>query len=138
VIISHAGGPTDGPALDLDFRGGKGSGDRLSFDANGKTHLARTAWLQPRVMRPALKTGLLPGGILVLGSCGYMVAQNPAGKKLWLRNLRGWAITMGVPVYAAPGQSEPHLSKGIVAYGPEGRSNPIDLVGFAPHGEPLP
>jgi hypothetical protein len=134
VIISHAGGQINGPALNL--RAGTNQPNRMFYYSGGENSYDRSRSLRPWKLRPVFQRALGPNGILVLGSCGSGGAQGSKTQDNWEANLQGWASTYGVPVYALPETARPDLGQGVVAHDSQGQ--PIPFVGFDPEGNRLP
>jgi hypothetical protein len=123
VIISHAGGATNGPALSLGT-------DRVAYDSTKRSAAERRHDL-PYSLGRALSDGLLPGGILVLGSCGYYNDGDASYQKRWINNLRGFATAVNHTVYASPGPAEPSLLTGTNPLKNKDR-DPGSMVGMTP------
>ncbi len=135
-IISHAGAHENGPALNLSDKDGQP--DRLFYNSNGKAPRERIGRTGSDLLGARLYLALRPGGIFILGSCGY--PNDPkmlrGYEKQWRANLAGWASALGVPTYALPGMGRPDLVYGVTAQLPNG--DYIPLVGYGPDGKPIP
>ena len=99
LVISHAGGPVNGPSLNLNSE--RGRWNRIT---NGNIHGDLTS---------AVRAALGPNGIFVLGSCGYYYKEDEVYRARWLTNLRRIAEDLGVTVFASPGLASPNLLTGI-------------------------
>ena len=131
IVISHAGGEINAPALNPSKK--PGQPDRLFFCEKEESP-ARAGRLKPRRLRPALQRALRNNGILVLGSCGHYPSRG-ASQAEWVANLQGWASTYGVPTYAPPGNVQNNVGRGVID---EATGGPVPFIGYGPDGKPLP
>lgn len=133
VVISHAGGPANGPSADLGT-------ERLTA-ANLKANPQLVASINKR---------LSPTGIFVMATCGYcyeilsgpdhsiVTAQTAAYQAQWEANLAAIAAAIGHPAYADPGTSQTNTHLGSLTRLKAPPRKMLMRMGFAPDGSKLP
>ena len=143
ILISHAGGPDSGPALNL-------GRDRLTAGNINHSMSQRSpdgssmSQVQRHSLGQTINRSLTKTGILVMSGCGYYyhadskerIGQSSAYQKIWMNNLKIIAKSIGHCDFANTSQSQPDVLSGSVSSGVDTDHGQKDKIGVHSEGRP--